>query len=352
MRVVFLRLICLSGAVLVAGAAYPCTAFQQTVGGKRMIAKSYDWSMGQGVVLVNRRGVAKRAVALSARDRPARWISKHASVTFNQYGREFPNGGMNEAGLVVEVLWLKSSVYPAPDTRPTVSELQWIQYQLDSFATTKEVVAHTKELRVSPAYAKVHYFVCDASGECAVVEFVGGKTVVTHGDAMVVAAITNNTYAASARYLKRRAKKREARRKATTSLDRFERAARAARVGEGTDHAGAFAVLDAVSLGDYSKWNLVYLPEDLRVYFRTRDSRGIKYVDLKSFELECGTPVRGLDIDIAGEGNVSERFTEFGEKENGRLVRRSLASIEENLPPGTVEQLTRYPGLLACVPAN
>jgi choloylglycine hydrolase len=28
------------------------------------------------------------------------WISKYGSITFNQYGREFPTGGMNEKGLV------------------------------------------------------------------------------------------------------------------------------------------------------------------------------------------------------------------------------------------------------------
>jgi penicillin V acylase-like amidase (Ntn superfamily) len=30
-------------------------------------------------------------------------------VTFNQYGRNFPSGGMNEAGLVIELMWLEGS---------------------------------------------------------------------------------------------------------------------------------------------------------------------------------------------------------------------------------------------------
>ena len=39
-----------------------------------------------------------------AKGTPASWVSKYGSVTFNQYGRELPTGGMNEAGLVVETI--------------------------------------------------------------------------------------------------------------------------------------------------------------------------------------------------------------------------------------------------------
>ena len=52
-----------------------------------------------------------------------------------------PFDGINEAGLVVEVLLLPETVYPEPDARPTVSLLQWVQYQLDNFSTTDEVIA-------------------------------------------------------------------------------------------------------------------------------------------------------------------------------------------------------------------
>jgi hypothetical protein len=88
-------------------------------------------------------------------------------VTFNQYGREFPAGGMNDAGLVVEIMWLESSEYERPDARPTLNELQWIQYQLDRFATVDEVEAHAAELRVSRVNGKVHYLACDRGGHCA-----------------------------------------------------------------------------------------------------------------------------------------------------------------------------------------
>ena len=45
------------------------------------------------------------------------WVSKYGSITFNQYGKEFPTGGMNETGLVVELMWAAGSQYPKPDNR-------------------------------------------------------------------------------------------------------------------------------------------------------------------------------------------------------------------------------------------
>jgi len=60
---------------------------------------------------------------------PAKWVSAYGSVTFNQFGRELPLGRMNEAGLVIEIMWLTQTEYPHSDRRPALRELQWAQYQ-------------------------------------------------------------------------------------------------------------------------------------------------------------------------------------------------------------------------------
>jgi len=52
---------------------------------------------------------------------------------------EFPLGGMNEAGLIVETMVLEDTQYPSPDSRPEVETLQWVQYQLDNFSTIEAV---------------------------------------------------------------------------------------------------------------------------------------------------------------------------------------------------------------------
>ncbi len=53
-----------------------------------LVGKSYDWNDERGLVVVNKRGVIKRALVLSPGNAPARWTSRFASLTFNQYGRE------------------------------------------------------------------------------------------------------------------------------------------------------------------------------------------------------------------------------------------------------------------------
>ncbi len=43
------------------------------------------------------------------------WTAVYGSISFNQYGKEFPTGGMNEKGLVVELMWLDETKFPAQD---------------------------------------------------------------------------------------------------------------------------------------------------------------------------------------------------------------------------------------------
>src|SRR5262245_4198504 len=123
-----------------------CTTFLIDAGSEKMVGKCYDWHRGEGLVVANARGRLKRALTLNPRERPAAWRAEHASLTFNQYGVEMPNGGMNDAGLVVEVMWLDSTRLPPPDQRPVVGELQIIQYLLDRFATVSDVAAHADEV--------------------------------------------------------------------------------------------------------------------------------------------------------------------------------------------------------------
>jgi choloylglycine hydrolase len=318
-----------------------CTTFLLERGGARVVGKSYDWHMGQGLVMVNKRGVAKQSLPGKPGDRPARWVSRHASVTFNQYGRELPNGGMNDAGLVVEIMWLDDSVYEKRDERPTLNELQWIQYQLDTHASVADMVAAAAAHRVSPLYAAVHYLACDKTGACAAFEYLGGKQVVTPG----ARALTNHSYAASVAWT-------AAQRGAPTgmgSLARFARASRhAAAVTPTPDPtAAAFAVLDEVRSSD-SRWNIVYDPVHMRVHFRTRTSPAIKTLDASKLDPSCARAVTLIDIDAAAGGDVAARLRPYDEATNRNLIERSVRRIRDRLPPGSVDALVAYPAALAC----
>jgi penicillin V acylase-like amidase (Ntn superfamily) len=83
--------------------------------------------------------------------RPAVWTSKFGSVTFNQYGREMPFGGMNEAGLVIGTMGLfKKNKFPTPDSRPSIFVQHSLQYQLDNHDSVDEVVHSESQLRIRP----------------------------------------------------------------------------------------------------------------------------------------------------------------------------------------------------------
>lgn len=342
----------LLGLLLAPATAWPCTTFLVQDGTQIAVGKSYDWHMGQGLVLTNKRGVKKQALVLDPRDRPAEWTSEHASLTFNQYGREMPNGGINDAGLVVEIMWLDDSRYPPKDRRPTVNELQWIQYQLDTAATVAEVRASADELRVSPANGRVHYLACDASGVCAAFEYVDGRLVVSAGDDLPVETLTNHTYAASRRHLEKHRGfgGERALPRSSSSLDRFVRASALARAESDTPVVKrAFEILDDVRIDGYSKWNIVYEPRTRRVHFRTAEAPAIKTVTLSAFPADCSTPVRMLDIDSRRAGDATDRFEPYALDANLRLVKRSLAKLGDQLPKGAPRMIARYPDTTACV---
>lgn len=321
--------------ILPVSEAPACTTFCLKRGSQAVFGKNYDWGVGDGLVIVNKRGVAKTA-AMPPQEKPARWVSRYGSLTFNQYGREFPNGGMNEAGLAVELMWLDETRYPAPDGRPTLGCLEWIQYQLDNYATVDEVVKNAGRLRVS-SDAKVHYLACDRSGSCATVEILNGKPVVHSGASLPVRALANHTYEDSLRF---RERSQDSHPGGTGSLQRFARAAERAEAYAAAREAAdpvryAFETLDSVAQGSYTRWSIVYDLKAGRVHWRTRENRKVRFVTLSSFDWSCSTPVEVLGID-EGEGDVARRFVRYTSEANRTLVASSVRQtdfLQGILPP-------------------
>jgi penicillin V acylase-like amidase (Ntn superfamily) len=122
---------------------------------------------------------------------PLNWKSKYGSVVTTIYEGAAADG-MNEQGLVANMLYLAEAKYPvatASDNRPTLSIAAWAQYVLDNYATTAEAVAGLRKetFRVVPIVAPtgeagtVHLSVSDASGDSAIFEYIDGKLVIHHG---------------------------------------------------------------------------------------------------------------------------------------------------------------------------
>src|SRR5690349_1392961 len=136
--------------------AIACTTFVINKDGHIVFGRNYDWVSGAGIAYTNQRGLFKTSMK-SNDGETISWVSKFGSITFNQYGKEFPTGGMNEKGLVMELMWLDEARYPEKDARPSVNVLQWIQYQLDNSATTEEVISSDAKLRIQSKDVPLHY---------------------------------------------------------------------------------------------------------------------------------------------------------------------------------------------------
>lgn len=118
-----------------------------------------------------------------------RWTSRYGSVITSAYDISTTDG-MNETGLVANLLWLAESEYPDRDSgKPGLSISVWTQYMLDNFATVDEAV---KALADEPftlitdappgeqRLATLHLSLSDASGDSAIIEYIKGKQVIHH----------------------------------------------------------------------------------------------------------------------------------------------------------------------------
>jgi choloylglycine hydrolase len=335
-------------AALLPRDARACTTFCLERNGSVVFGKNYDFGIGYGMLVVNKRGVSK-ASQIGAPNRPARWVSRYGSLTFNQFGREFPSGGMNEAGLVVELMWLDAARYPAPDSRPAVGVLEWIQYQLDNFATAAEVVANAERVRIA-SQTPLHYLVADRSGGCASVEFLEGKLVAHSGSALPARALTNDTYDSSLAFLRDR-KEHGARElpPGPGSLERFVRAATLVHAAEqkrtGSTVDDAFRVLESAANPERTQWSIAYDLPNLRVHFRTRQNPKTRSVALSSFDFSCATPVRVLDVDAAPSA-----FADYSPKRNRALIERSFRGVDflRETPASELDAAAAYPETTTC----
>lgn len=326
-----------------------CTTVSLASSTLKLMGKSYDWDLSHGYVTVNKKNVKKTALAINPIEKPATWTSKYGSTTFNQYGQEFPLSGINEKGLAVEILWLDETEYPAMDSRKSINELQWVQYQLDNFESVAELVANVEKIRIASVQAPVHYMSCDSTAACATIEFLEGKAVVHTGETLPYKLITNDTYERSVQTLKNFEGfgGTEAIPQSMKSLDRFVRAASLAK-SQAPSISNVFRILASVKQGGYSVWNIVYNLSLGEVSFRTHAKPRIRQFDSRKFDYSCKNPVMALDIQEDLEGDVTQSFSVFKMEENRRMIEKSLkdGSVLHNI---LIEQMVKYPSTTRCM---
>jgi penicillin V acylase-like amidase (Ntn superfamily) len=117
------------------------------------------------------------------------WTSRYGSVIVSGYNAGTADG-INEKGLVANVLYLAESDFGTPaGDKPLLSISLWAQYALDNFSTVDEAVT---ALQAEPFQilapmlpngrrAQLHLSLSDPTGDSAIFEYLDGKLVIHHG---------------------------------------------------------------------------------------------------------------------------------------------------------------------------
>lgn len=126
-----------------------------------------------------------------------KWTSKYGSLIASAWDIATADG-INEKGLVANVLWLVESEYPKfnpNSTKKGISISLWAQYVLDNFATVAEAVNYLKDepfvivsdyIPGTDKFTSLHLSISDAQGDNAIFEYINGKLVIHHDPTYVV----------------------------------------------------------------------------------------------------------------------------------------------------------------------
>ncbi len=176
--------------------AIPCTRVVYKGPNETIItARSMDW---RDEIPANL-WVFPRGIKRSGEVGPTsiQWTSKYGSVAASAWDIATADG-MNEKGLVANVLWLAESKYPS--FNPIAGEkgltiAAWAQYVLDNFATVNEAVEALEQEKfvvvsdVIPGtdkFTTLHLSISDKTGDNAIFEYIDGKLMIHHDPSYTV----------------------------------------------------------------------------------------------------------------------------------------------------------------------
>lgn len=316
------------------GRAEACTRVLYT-GPAGMVAtgRTMDWREDpKSNLYLFPRGIERRG---GKGERSVRWRSKYGSVAVAGYDIGICDG-MNEAGLVANLLFLPETEYSyAGDERPVMGLSIWTQYLLDNFATVDEAVEELKKDRFrldapdlpNGVKSRLHLSISDRTGDSAIVEYVAGEVKIYHSAEYKV--LTNsptydlqlaiNAYWQEVGGLSMLPG-------TNRSSDRFARASFYINaVEQSSDERIALAALISVIRNvsvpygistperphiASTRWRVVADQRELTYYFESALEMAALWVDLRTIDLSEGSGERVLKLTSATNyaGDVSSRF--------------------------------------------
>jgi choloylglycine hydrolase len=260
---------------------------------------------------------------------PLAWTSRYASLTFNAFGRDFPDDGLNEAGLFIGEMTLAESVFPENAGKPRIFMSLWMQYVLDTCASVAEVVEAASAVALDGW--GWHFLAADRTGAAASLEFLDGTLVVHSGKGMPVPVLCNNPYereleslpdwrgkiAAAPELLEGKDIPRFA--QAAVMLERYSASSKPA-----VDYA--FEILGRLERGG-TQWSLVFDLKTLRAWFRSARSAKVKSVELEAFRPGREDAPKFLDLHTDASGEVTGIFRDHTFDMGKTFAGQALAAI-------------------------
>ncbi len=295
-----------------------CSTFKLQSGDK--LVYGHNLNQGDigvpGLLFINPRGVYKTGITWTElttnagqTNSPHSWVSRYGSVSFNCFGKNLPDGGMNESGLVI---WEMSDdiEYPKNDSLPRLCQMNWIQYILDNCSTLDEAVQCAYQFQIDGW--GWHYFIGDSQGNTAAVAFHDGQVVVDQGKNMPVPALFNSPYEREMELLKfyegwGGTYPIDIHNPKTPRFVRFARMVDDYKPWKDVVKYG-LNMLKNLRVNDDPEWSVLFDPQNMSLHFRTRLNPKVKTLSLSKVDFSNTYPVRILNIDIQKGGNISDKL--------------------------------------------
>ncbi len=351
-----------------------CTTFSLKRAEHITLGQSYDFYYGHGLILTNKRGIKKAALCagLTSKNiydqnfKTPRWVSKYGSITFNQFAREIPTCGVNEKGLSIASMWHDMDAVLADRKENSITELQWIQYQLDCYSDVRELLEHLNVPGLSTEIYPMHYMVCDKAGHRAVIEINEGK--LTAHDSLENYACSNAGILQSIEYARQYYNRKPESIRINQPI--FDRAAKALLMTRQFNESSefnkpvdySFKVLEAVHLQVGFKslfkwlgkgippsqtfWRIVFDLQNMKVYFKTKENSRLRVIDVLAFDYSSGTAVQVFDVNDGGDANVTNQFRDYLRTDNERIVKTSFKPLKDTVSAAEQDEIIIYPELL------
>ena len=321
-----------------------CSAFLLKGKDYCVIGFNENWKSMPGMVVVNPVGVDKYGLSWNqlvsdtlVAEPKTSWTSLHGSITFNLLGLDMPCYGINQGGLFIVELYLDKTFSVNEKNKPNLFWAQWIQYQLDNYATVDEVLANLNNAPTIdwwPKFPGSHFFVSDKSGDTCIIELIDGKYVVAHGEDMPQAILCNDQYKRELDILNTHTGFGGSEAYDLTRNEWGERYTKAGHLLKNYDQATtkqspmeySWDVLNNIMRGE---WQLVYDVNNNNLEFRTDLGNEIKRIDFDEIDFNNPTPIY-LDINSQLSGEVLSNFEPLTLSINRKYVAEGFPTGYDN----------------------